>query len=35
MGVWDAFVEANFFADRNYRNFYGFGNETALEDRNF
>ncbi len=34
IGEWDAFLEADGFADRNYRNFYGFGNDTELEARN-
>lgn len=34
-GQWDGFVEADLYADRNFRNFYGFGNDTDLDDRFF
>jgi outer membrane protein assembly factor BamA len=35
VGSWDGFLEADALADRRYRNFYGLGNETEIEDRNF
>ncbi len=32
-GEWDGFLAADARADRRYRNFYGFGNETEVSDR--
>ncbi len=34
-GAWDGYVESDALADRSFRNFYGFGNETDVEDRDF
>lgn len=35
IGTWDGYLEADALADRNFRNFYGLGNETEFEDRFF
>ncbi len=35
LGSWDGYLEADALADRNFRNFYGLGNDTSVEDRNF
>lgn len=35
VGSWDGYVAADARADRRFRNFYGLGNETDVEDRNF
>ena len=35
VGSWDGFLAADAVADRRYRNFYGLGNETEIEDRDF
>lgn len=32
-GSWDGFLGADARADRSFRNFYGFGNETEISDR--
>ncbi|MEX0746778.1 MAG: hypothetical protein WD275_02180, partial [Rhodothermales bacterium] len=34
-GLWDGRLDVDAQADRRFRNFYGFGNETDLDDRNF
>lgn len=35
MGSWDGYLKADAVADRRFRNFYGMGNETDVEDRDF
>lgn len=33
VGLWDLHLESSFLFPKSYRNFYGLGNETSLEDR--